>query len=144
MNPATATISNATTSRWTIAVLLSSAIAISYLDRQTLPVAIAAIERDIPISNLQFSQLPAAFLVAYAAMYAAGGKLIDVWGTKTGFAAIMIAWSLACAGHGLATTFIGLAICRFLLGMGEGGGFPQPRRPLRNGFLPLNARQQWE
>jgi len=33
------------------------AIAISYLDRQTLPVAIKAIERDIPVSNQQFSLL---------------------------------------------------------------------------------------
>jgi ACS family hexuronate transporter-like MFS transporter len=109
---------------WRIAALLSAAIAISYLDRQTLPVAIAAIQREIPVSNTQFSQLQAAFLIAYAVMYAAGGKLIDVLGTKTGFALIMIAWSAACAGHGLATAFVGLAVCRFLLGMGEGGGFP--------------------
>ena len=47
--------------RWRIAFLLSAAIAISYLDRQTLPVAVAAIQREIPISNTQFSQLQAAF-----------------------------------------------------------------------------------
>ena len=52
--------------RWTIAVLISAAIAISYFDRQTLPVAITAIQREIPISNTQFSQLQAAFLLAYA------------------------------------------------------------------------------
>src|SRR5215510_662828 len=103
--------------RWQIALLISAAIAISYLDRQTLPVAIAAIQREIPVSNTQFSQLQAAFLVAYAVMYAAGGKLMDVFGTRAGFAAIMLAWSLACAGHGLATAFVGLAVCRFLLGM---------------------------
>ena len=121
---------------WGIAALLSSAIAISYLDRQTLPVAIAAIQRDIPISNVQFSQLQAAFLVAYAFMYAAGGKLIDIWGTKIGFAVIMIAWSAACAGHGLATGFAGLAICRFLLGMGEGGGFPAATKAVAEWFTP--------
>jgi hypothetical protein len=32
-------------------------IAISYLARQTLPVAIKAIERDIPVTNEQFSFL---------------------------------------------------------------------------------------
>ncbi|HYP06843.1 MAG TPA: MFS transporter [Bryobacteraceae bacterium] len=122
--------------RWGIAMVLSSAIAISYLDRQTLPVAIAAIQRDIPISNVQFSQLQAAFLVAYAVMYAAGGKLIDVWGTKIGFAVIMVAWSAACAGHGLATAFAGLAVCRFLLGMGEGGGFPAATKAVAEWFTP--------
>jgi len=37
--------------RWRVAILVSAAIAISYLDRQTLPVAIGAIREDIPISN---------------------------------------------------------------------------------------------
>ena len=59
--------------RWTIAFLISAAIAISYFDRQTLPVAIAAIQRDIPVTNTQFSWLQSAFLIAYALMYAGGG-----------------------------------------------------------------------
>ena len=121
---------------WRIVGLLTAAIAISYLDRQTLPVAIAAIQKEIPVSNTQFSQLQAAFLVAYAVMYAAGGKLIDAWGTKTGFAVIMIAWSAACASHGFATAFVGLAICRFLLGMGEGGGFPAATKAVAEWFPP--------
>ena len=75
--------------RWRIALLLGAAIAISYLDRQTLSVAIASIQKEIPISNTQFSQLTSAFLLTYGAMYAGGGKLIDVLGTRRGFAAIM-------------------------------------------------------
>src|SRR5690349_16110106 len=110
--------------RWRISLLIAAAIAISYFDRQTLPVAIQAIQRTIPISNTQFSQLQAAFLLAYAVMYAGGGKLIDVLGARKGFVSIMIWWSLACASHGLATSFGMLAASRFLLGMGEGGGFP--------------------
>ncbi|MBL8179844.1 MAG: MFS transporter [Bryobacterales bacterium] len=120
--------------RWPIAWLITAAIAISYLDRQTLPVAIAAIQREIPVSNTQFSQLQAAFLIAYAVMYAAGGKLMDLWGTRMGFAVIMVAWSAACAGHGLATAFLGLAVCRFLLGMGEGGGFPAATKAVAEWF----------
>jgi len=125
--------------RWRIAVLISSAIAISYFDRQTLPVAIAAIQREIPISNTQFSQLQAAFLLAYAAMYAGGGKLIDVLGTRTGFLVIMIWWSLACASHSLATGFVMLAVSRFLLGMGEGGGFPAATTAVAEWF-PVRER----
>jgi ACS family hexuronate transporter-like MFS transporter len=34
--------------RWRIAILIGAAIAISYLDRQTLPVAIGAIRRTFP------------------------------------------------------------------------------------------------
>ena len=119
---------------WKIALLVCAAIAISYFDRQTLPVAIAAIQRDIPISNTQFSQLQAAFLIAYAVMYAAGGKLIDAIGTRRGFAVIMIFWSLACAAHGLATGFAMLALSRFLLGIGEGGGFPAATKAVAEWF----------
>ena len=124
---------------WRIALLIASAIAISYFDRQTLPIAIHAIQREIPISNTQFSQLQAAFLLAYALMYAGGGKLIDVLGTHTGFLLIMAFWSLACASHGLATGFGMLAASRFLLGMGEGGGFPAATKAVAE-WYPVEQR----
>lgn len=120
--------------RWRIAFLIGAAIAISYLDRQTVSVAIAAIQRDIPISNAQFSTLQALFLVAYAAMYVGGGRLLDALGTRRGFVLIMIWWSLACAAHGLATGFFTLALCRFLLGIGEGGGFPAATKAVAEWF----------
>jgi len=125
--------------RWGIAVLVSAAIAISYFDRQTLPVAIAAIQRDIPISNTQFSELQAAFLIAYALMYVGGGKLIDVLGTRTGFLVVMIWWSLACASHGLAMGLSMLFVSRFMLGLGEGGGFPAATKAVAEWF-PVRER----
>jgi len=120
--------------RWQIALLISAAIAISYLDRQTLPVAIAAIQREIPINNTQFSQLQVAFLLTYGVMYAGGGKLIDVLGARRGFVWIMLFWSLACASHGLAAGFGMLAVSRFLLGVGEGGGFPAATKAVSEWF----------
>src|SRR4029434_10840276 len=84
--------------RWRIAILVSAAIAISYLDRQTLPVAIGAIREDIPISNQIKAFLDSAFLVTYGLMYLGGGRLMDVLGTRQGFTVIMIFWSLACRG----------------------------------------------
>ena len=96
--------------------------------------AIAAIQREIPISNTQFSQLQAAFLIAYALMYAGGGKLIDVLGTRRGFVWIMLTWSLACASHGFATGFRTLAMSRFLLGFGEGGAFPAATKAVAERF----------
>jgi MFS transporter, ACS family, hexuronate transporter len=120
--------------RWRVAVLVSAAIAISYLDRQALPVAIKAIQRDIPVSNEQFSLLQSAFLIAYAVMYAGGGKLIDVFGTRAAFLAIMLFWSAACASHALASSVGMLAVSRLLLGAGEGGGFPAATRAVAEWF----------
>jgi ACS family hexuronate transporter-like MFS transporter len=120
--------------RWRIAVLVSAAIAISYLDRQTLPVAVHAIGNDIPLSNERFSTLQSAFLFSYALMYAGGGKLTDILGTRRGFTLIMLFWSLACASHALAVSFGMLVVSRFLLGVGEGGGFPAATKVVAEWF----------
>src|SRR5471030_2781682 len=120
--------------RWRIALLVSAAVAISYLDRQTLPWAIKAIQADIPISNQAKAFLDSAFLVAYGVMYLVGGRLLDVLGTRRGFFAVMIFWSFACASHGFAGGVLMLAASRLLLGVGEGGGFPAATRVIAEWF----------
>ncbi len=125
--------------RWRIAILISAAIAISYLDRQTLPVAIGEIRKDIPISNQVKAFLDSAFLLTYGLMYLGGGRLMDVLGTRRGFTAIMIFWSLACASHGFAANVVMLAASRLLLGIGEGGGFPAATRAIAEWF-PVKER----
>lgn len=122
--------------RWYAVALVTVAIAISYFDRQTLPVAIAAIQHNIPISNQQFSYLQTAFLLSYAALYVIGGRLLDRLGTRRGFLLIMLWWSIACALHGLASGFAMLLCARFLLGMGEGGGFPAAVRVVAEWVSP--------
>ena len=137
--------------RWRIAILVSVAIAISYLDRQTLPVAIGEIRKEIPISNTVKAFLDSAFLIAYGLMYLGGGRLIDVLGTRRGFLWIMVFWSIACASHGVAGSYgmgavwglpfavIMLAASRLLLGVGEGGGFPAATRAVAEWF-PVKER----
>ena len=137
--------------RWRIAILISAAIAISYLDRQTLPVAIGEIRKDIPISNQVKAFLDSAFLLTYGLMYLGGGRLMDTLGTRRGFLLIMIFWSLACASHGLAANYnfspvfglsfgvLMLATSRLLLGIGEGGGFPAATRAVAEWF-PVKER----
>jgi MFS transporter, ACS family, hexuronate transporter len=67
-------------------------------------------------------------------MYLGGGKLVDALGTRRGFLFIMAFWSLACASHSFATGFAMLAVSRFLLGIGEGGGFPAATRVVKEWF----------
>src|SRR5580765_2679190 len=123
-----------TTLRWGIAFLVSAAIAISYLDRQTLPVAIGEIRKEIPITNQLKAMLDSAFLLTYGLMYVGGGRLLDILGTRRGFLIIMIFWSLACASHGVAGGVVMLAASRLLLGAGEGGGFPAATRVVAERF----------
>jgi ACS family hexuronate transporter-like MFS transporter len=137
--PTYSTVTGRSTLGWSIAVLVSAAIAISYLDRQTLPWAIKAIQADIPFSNQVKADLDSAFLVTYGLMYIGGGLLLDQLGTRRGFLCIMVFWSLACGSHGLAGGVIALATSRLLLGMGEGGGFPAATRVVAEWF-PVNER----
>ena len=122
--------------RWYFVVMVAIAIAISYFDRQTLPVAIAAIQHNIPLSDQQFSYLQTGFLLSNAAMYVGGGRLLDLLGTRKGFLLIMLWWSIACALHGLANGFMMLLAARFLLGAGEGGAFPAATRVISEWIEP--------
>jgi MFS transporter, ACS family, hexuronate transporter len=128
--------SSSTNTQWYFVALVTAAIGISYFDRQTLPVAISSIQRTIPLSDQQFSWLQFAFLIPYALMYAAGGRMLDLIGTRRGFILIMLWWSAACALHGFATNFGFLLAARFLLGMGEGGGFPAATRVVAEWVSP--------
>jgi MFS transporter, ACS family, hexuronate transporter len=122
--------------KWYFVLLVAVAIAISYFDRLTLPVAIAAIQHNIPLSNEQFSWLQTSFLLSYAALYVIGGRVLDWLGTRRGFLLIMLWWSLACALHSLATGFVLLLMARFLLGAGEGGAFPAATRVVAEWIEP--------
>jgi MFS transporter, ACS family, hexuronate transporter len=74
------------------------------------------------------------FLLAYSVMYAGGGKLADWLGTRSGYALIILFWSAATGLHGFAGTVAGLGVARFLLGFGEGGGFPCAAKAIAEWF----------
>jgi ACS family hexuronate transporter-like MFS transporter len=122
--------------RWVVAGALTAITALNYLDRQTLPVMISVIQRDIPISNAAFSQLQALFLLAYALMYAGGGRFVDVVGTRAGYAIAAAFWSAACMLHAVVNSVSGLGAARFLLGLGEGAGFPASAKAVAEWFPP--------
>jgi ACS family hexuronate transporter-like MFS transporter len=110
--------------RWWIAGLLALATALSYLDRQSFPNVIGEVRREIPISTADYSRLTTLFLVAYGLMYAGGGWILDRLGTRWGYFVMITWWSAANFLTGTVSSLSGLKIFRFMLGMGEGGGFP--------------------
>jgi ACS family hexuronate transporter-like MFS transporter len=120
--------------RWWIAGLLAAATALNYLDRQNLPVVITEVQKSIPLTDQQFSQLQFLFLLAYGLMYAGGGKIMDTLGTRAGYAVMIAWWSLANMMHGFVTGIFGLGSARFLLGLGEGGGFPGSAKAVSEWF----------
>ena len=76
--------------RWWIAGLLALATALNYLDRQSFPVVVGEIRKEIPISNEDYGRLTSLFLLAYAIMYAGGGRIMDWLGTRLGYAVMIV------------------------------------------------------
>ena len=122
--------------RWWIVGLLAAATALNYLDRQNLPVVVVELQKEIPLTEKQFALLQSLFLMAYGIMYAGGGKIIDWLGTRAGYAVMIVWWSAANFMHGIVTSVLQLGVFRFLLGMGEGGGFPGSAKAVSEWFPP--------
>ena len=110
--------------RWGICALLFFATTINYIDRSVLGVLAPTLRNEIGWTDVQYGQISAAFTLAYAIGFLFAGWFIDRFGTRFGYTVYLILWSLAAAGHALATTAFGFGACRFLLGLGESGNFP--------------------
>jgi MFS transporter, ACS family, aldohexuronate transporter len=122
--------------RWWIAGLLAAVTALNYLDRQSLPVVVTELQKTIPLTDQQYSELQFLFLLAYGIMYALGGRIVDLLGTRRGYALMTVWWSAATLLHGTVTSVFGLGVSRFLLGLGEGGGFPGSAKAVSEWFPP--------
>jgi len=122
--------------RWGIAGLLALATALSYLDRQSFPIVVSEVRKEIPISDTGYGTLTSLFLVAYGLMYAGGGWILDRLGTRWGYFVMITWWSAANFLTGYVTSLAGLKVFRFLLGMGEGGGFPGSGKAVSEWFPP--------
>lgn len=110
--------------RWLIAGLLFVASALSFFDRQVLSVLAPRILPDLQLTNIEYSQAVSAFTLAYSVMFALGGRLIDLVGTRLGLGLSVAFWSVASFLHAAVQSGTQLSIFRFLLGVGEGGCFP--------------------
>jgi MFS transporter, ACS family, hexuronate transporter len=122
--------------RWWIAGLLAAATALNYLDRQNLPVVVVELQKHIPLTDRQYAHLQFLFLMAYGLMYIGGGRIIDWLGTRVGYAVMILWWSAANFLHGTVNGVFTLSIYRFLLGIGEGGGFPGSAKAVSEWFSP--------
>jgi MFS transporter, ACS family, hexuronate transporter len=125
--------------RWWIAGLLCLSTALNYLDRQTLSVLAKTIQDDLHLTEGDYARITSAFLYSYAVMYAVGGKLIDVVGTRIGFLAFVSAWSVVNMLHGFASSLTQFRVCRFLLGAAEPANFPAGVKAVSEWF-PMRER----
>jgi ACS family hexuronate transporter-like MFS transporter len=110
--------------RWTICALIFFATTVNYLDRQVIGILKPLLESDLDIGEKAYSHIIMAFQLCYAFGMVISGRLIDKWGTKIGYAAVVFFWSIAAMGHALARGVISFGFWRGFLGVTESGNFP--------------------
>ncbi len=110
--------------RWSVCALLFVATTINYMDRQVLGILAPTLEKALGWNEIEYSHIVMAFQTAYALGLVVFGRLVDVIGTRHGYAISIFAWSLAAMAHALARGVFGFGVARFALGLGEAGNFP--------------------
>jgi len=132
--------------RWFMISLVFLATLINYLDRLVLSVAAPVLREEFSMSNMTYSRIVFAFMLAYTVMNGVSGPLVDRLGTRLGYALCMFWWSVSGILHAFATGPWTLGLARFSLGMGEAGNwpagvrvvaewFPQKERALASGIF---------
>ncbi|MDO9340334.1 MAG: MFS transporter [Bacteroidales bacterium] len=110
--------------RWVILSLLFIATTILYIDRSALGILAPHLQKEIGWNEEQYGMINSAFMVAYAICFLAMGTIIDRIGTRKGYLVSIGIWSVAALAHTFARTWVGFAIARFNLAIGQSGNFP--------------------
>ena len=110
--------------RWWIIGLIFIATVINYIDRTAFALLWPQMGEDLGMDNSDYALMLNVFMVTYAASKFLSGRLYDKIGTRIGFIASIVLWSVAAAFHAVARGVISLSIVRGLLGLGEAGLWP--------------------
>ena len=110
--------------RWYILSLLFIATTLLYIDRAALGIMAPYLQDKIGWSEKQYGFITSSFMIGYAICFLIMGRLIDRFGSRKGYAISMGLWSIAQLAHALVSSWIGFAVSRFALSIGQSGNFP--------------------
>lgn len=110
--------------RWTICALIFFATTINYLDRQVISLVKPDLDKEFGWTKTTYGDITAVFQLCYAVAMIGVGRLIDMLGTKSGYALALLLWSIAAMGHALVNSTGGFFVARGALGITEAGNFP--------------------
>src|SRR3989442_7904476 len=128
-----------TTVRWRIFLLILLIVAINYVDRASLSVAMPAISKEFGIEAAAQGIILSSFFWTYAFMQIPGGWLADRYRPRLIIATATILWGVFQALAALATGWGMLLLARLGLGVAEGPVFPASGK-LNAVWLPARER----
>jgi ACS family hexuronate transporter-like MFS transporter len=93
--------------RWVVCALVFFATTVNYIDRQVIGILAPTLQREIGWTEVEYGYIVTAFQAAYAIGLLLVGRLLDVLGTRIGYALALAVWSVAAMAHALAHTPFG-------------------------------------
>jgi len=111
-------------SRWFIVFMCFLAVAINYIDRANLGVAVPMIRKEYNIDPAMMGLILSGFFWTYALMQLPGGWLIDRFGARTTYTVATLIMSAATIATGFVGGIYSLIACRLVLGVGEAFCYP--------------------
>lgn len=112
---------------------------LAFVDRQVLAVLSPTILADTGLTAETYAQAFALFNLAYMIANPIWGSILDRIGLRVGMIIAVVFWSAASMSHALMAGFLGFALARLFLGLGEGATFPGGFRTAVES-LPRNRR----
>ncbi|MFZ4776096.1 MAG: MFS transporter [Terrimicrobiaceae bacterium] len=122
--------------RWWVAFALFLAAVLNYIDRSLLGMLAPTIQQDLGISDQDYANVVSWFLVAYTVAYLLSGRIVDKLGVRLSLALFVGWWSISNALTGMAHSLRQLSVFRFMLGLGEAGGFTASPKAVAEWFPP--------
>jgi ACS family hexuronate transporter-like MFS transporter len=108
---------------WPSGVMMLGTV-LAYLDRQVLALLSPLILAETHLSAQSYTETISAFSYAYMLSTFFWGSVLDRIGLRLGMLISLSIWMVASASHSIVSTFIGFALARAVLGIGEGSMFP--------------------
>src|SRR5262245_35499193 len=118
------TTERSTAWRYYVCGLLLLATTVNYLDRQTLSNTASRIRAEMELSNEQYGNVEVVFGWAFAVGAAIFGFVADRTSVRWLYPTVLVLWSAMGYCTGLVQTYVGLLVCRTLLGLFEAGHWP--------------------
>jgi MFS transporter, ACS family, hexuronate transporter len=120
--------------RWVICGLLLAAMAINYIQRQTIGLLKSPLQHEFALDEVGFADIVFWFQAAYAFGYVTFGRVLDRIGARTGYTIAFLLWNLSHMAAGLAVNTVQFTLARVGLGLGESGAFPSSLKAITDWF----------
>lgn len=110
--------------RYAILTMVTAGIAVNYLDRATMGVALPFIQKDMGLSPAMSGVVLSAFFWTYASAQLPAGYLVGRFGPRKLLTISALIFGVVTMAMGLAWGTASLIVLRLLLGLGEAPAFP--------------------